>query len=87
MPSNWRNENRSQLDLDEQNINRRKKTLPVKLNDAVAFGFCVNMWAPEKSNAFGADCDHAPGGEYAIEESLSSTVTFTAAKTVLILRT
>ena len=86
MPANWRNKNRSQLDLDKQNINQRKKTLPVKLINVVAFAFCVNMWAPEKSNEFRADCDHAPGEEYAIEESLSSTVTFTAARMVLILR-
>ena len=58
----------------------------MKLNEAVAFGSCVSMWAPEKSNAFGADCDHAPCGEYMIEGSLSGIDTFTAAKTVVILR-
>ena len=46
-----------------------KENLPVKLNDAVAFGFCVIMWAPPRSNLLGADNDHAPGGEYVIEGS------------------
>ena len=39
----------------------------VKLNDAVAFGFCVSMWAPLRSSLLGADYNHAPG-EYVIEE-------------------
>lgn len=45
-----------------------KENLPVKLNDAVAFGFCVSMWAPPRSKLLGTDCDHAPGGEYVIIE-------------------
>lgn len=46
----------------------RKKTLPVKLKDAVASGFWVNMWAPPRSKLLGEDVDQAPGGEYVIEE-------------------
>ena len=53
----------------ELNFWGEEKNLPVKLNDAVAFGFFVIMWAPPRSNVLGADCDHAPGGEYVIEES------------------